>query len=75
MNPFEIFDTEERKTIAKFAKTMENRVYTKEEWFKVENEILEGIMNQSYKSGKIDEARNECSRILNKFETYNKVTI
>lgn len=70
MNPFEIFDIKERNTIAKYAKAMENRIYTKEECRKVVNEILEGIMNLSSKSGKIDAARNECSRILNKFENY-----
>lgn len=70
MNPFEIFDKQERTTISKYARTVENREYTKEEFSELEKDILSGIMNQSYKAGKIDEARNECSRILNKFESY-----
>ena len=72
MNPFDIFDIEEREKIAKVVGTMEDRIYTKEEWIRTENKILDEIMSQSYKSGKLDEVRNDYSNILNKIENYKE---
>lgn len=69
MNPFEIFNTEEIEKISKVTGTLENRIYTKEEWSKMENKVLDDIMGNSYKNGDIDRARNDFNSTLNKIET------
>lgn len=70
MNPFEIFDSEEIKKINNVAGILENRNYTKEEWNKMGNSILEDIMSKSSKNGDIAKARNELDKVISKIEKY-----
>lgn len=70
MNPFEIFDSEEIKKINNVAGILENRDYTKEEWNKMGNSILEDIMSKSSKNGDIAKARNELDKVISKIEKY-----
>lgn len=70
MNQFEIFDSEEIKKINNVAGILENRNYTKEEWNKMGNSILEDIMSKSSKNGDIAKARNELDKVISKIEKY-----
>ena len=70
MNPFEIFDSEEIKKINNVAGILENRNYTKEEWNKMGNSILDDIMSKSSKNGDIAKARNELDKVISKIEKY-----
>ena len=70
MNPFEIFDSEKIKKINNVAGILENRNYTKEEWNKMGNSILEDIMSKSSKNGDIAKARNELDKVISKIEKY-----
>lgn len=70
MNPFEIFDSEENKKINNVAGILENRNYTKEEWNKMGNSILEDIMSKNSKNGDIAKARNELDKVISKIEKY-----
>lgn len=69
MNPYTVFNTQERKLIEK-VENIENREYTKEEASKIQNKILEDIMSKSYKNGDMDKSRLEYSSILTKIENY-----
>lgn len=70
MNPFEIFDSEEIKKINNVAGILENRNYTKEEWNKMGNSILDDIMSKSSKNGDIAKARNELDKVISKIEKH-----
>lgn len=72
MNPFEVFNTEEINKVSKVVGELENRDYTKEEWSKIENNVLEEIMSNSHKNGDIDRARNNFYGVLNKIEACRK---
>lgn len=74
MNPFEIFDSKEISKVSKVVGELENRNYTNDEWCKIENNILEDIMNNSHKNGDIDRARDNFNGVLNKIETCREKT-
>lgn len=69
MNPFEIFETKEIEKVSKVIGELENRDYTKDEWIKMENSVLEDIMSNSHKNGDIDRARDNFNDVLNKIES------
>lgn len=67
-NLSEIFNTEEKEKIGNVANAIENREYTKEECNKFVHSISDYIMSKSYKNGDMDNAREEFSGILRKFQ-------
>ena len=69
MNPFEICNTEEIEKVSKAVGELEDRIYTKDEWSKMENIVLNDIMSNSYKNGDIDRARKNFDSALCKIET------
>jgi hypothetical protein len=69
MNPFEIFNTEEMGKVSKVVGELEDRMYTKDEWRKMENIVLNDIMSNSSKNGDVDRARKDFDSALGKIET------
>jgi hypothetical protein len=69
MNPFEIFNTEEKEKVSKVVGKLEDRNYTKDEWSRMENIVLNDIMSNSSKNGDVDRARNDFDSALSKIET------
>lgn len=68
MNPFLIFNQEEKEKIIKNVTNIENREYTNEEWRKLENKVIRDIVTNSYKNGDVDKARIEFDSIISKIE-------
>jgi hypothetical protein len=69
MNLFEIFNEEEIGKVLNVVGTLEDRIYTKDEWSKMKNTVLNDIMSNSSKNGDLDRARNNFNTALSKSET------
>lgn len=70
MNPLEIFDKNEFNKVNRIVGRLENRDYTKDEYRKMESEVIEYIMSQSFKNGDISKARDELDSVLNKIQNF-----
>ena len=68
MNPFKVFKVEEIDKISKADRVLQDRVYTKDEWIRLEKSIMDSIMLESSKNGRIEAARRDFKSILDKIE-------
>ena len=68
MNPFKVFKVEEIDKISKADRGLQDRVYTKDEWIRLEKSIMDSIMLESSKNGRIEAARRDFKGILDKIE-------
>ena len=68
MNPFKVFKVEEIDKISKADRALQDRVYTKDEWIRLEKSIMDSIMIESSKNGRIEAARRYFKGILDKIE-------